>query len=409
MSARMELLEKLALRPTPDGCRDRKMLLLVMDGIGGLPDKSGRTELEAAQKPNLEKLASRSDLGMLEMVDVGITPGSGPGHLSLFGYDPLEYAIGRGILEALGVGAVLGPGDVCARGNFCTRDAGGVITDRRAGRIPTAESARIVGKLSAAIPEIDGVRVIFHAGLEHRFVVIFSGPGLSEHVADADPQKEGLPMKWAAASAPDGERTAAVTNAFIRRVSEVLGDEPKANACLLRGFSSAPDIPTLGKLYGVSPVAIATYPMYKGLSRLAGMDVAEAGTTLDELFETVGRVWDRYDYFYVHVKYTDSRGEDGNYDAKKKVVEQVDSLLPKLTALNPDVLAITGDHSTPSVMSGHSWHTVPLLLASPYTRFGMSSTFGERSCVLGSLGKIPGPSLMGLMLAHAGRLAKYGA
>ena len=204
MSARMELLERLALRPAPDGRMDRKMVLLVMDGIGGLPDKSGRTELEAAQKPNLDKLASRSDLGLLEMVDVGVTPGSGPGHLSLFGYDPLEYAIGRGILEALGVGAVLGPGDVCARGNFCTRDAGGVITDRRAGRIPTAESARIVGKLSAAISEIDGVRVTFRAGLEHRFVVIFSGPGLSEHVADADPQKDGLPMKWAAASTPDG-------------------------------------------------------------------------------------------------------------------------------------------------------------------------------------------------------------
>ena len=264
----MELLERLALRPAPDGRMDRKMVLLVMDGIGGLPDKSGRTELEAAQKPNLDKLASRSDLGLLEMVDVGVTPGSGPGHLSLFGYDPLEYAIGRGILEALGVGAVLGPGDVCARGNFCTRDAGGVITDRRAGRIPIAESGRIVRKLSEAIPAIDGVRVTFHAGLEHRFVVIFSGPGLSEHVADADPQKDGLPMKWAAASTPDGERTALAVNAFIRRVSEVLANEPKANACLLRGFSSAPDIPTLGKLYGVSPVAIATYPMYKGLSRL---------------------------------------------------------------------------------------------------------------------------------------------
>jgi 2,3-bisphosphoglycerate-independent phosphoglycerate mutase len=409
VSARMELLRKLVLRPASGGPKGRKMVLLVMDGIGGLPDRSGRTELEAAQKPNLDKLASRSDLGMLEIVDVGITPGSGPGHLSLFGYDPLEYGIGRGILEALGVGAVLGPGDVCARGNFCTRDLAGIIVDRRAGRIPTEESGRIVDRLSAAITEIDGVRVSFRAGLEHRFVVIFSGEGLSERVTDADPQKEGLPVKWAEASAPGGERTAEIANSFIRRVSEVLRSESKANACLLRGFSSAPDIPTLGELYGISPVAIATYPMYKGLSRLVGMDIADAGKTLDELFDTVGAVWDDHDFFYIHVKYTDSRGEDGNFEAKRRVVEQVDSLLPKVTALNPDVLAITGDHSTPSVMAGHSWHSVPVLLSSPYTRFGMSSTFGERSCVLGSLGKIPGPSLMGLMLAHAGRLAKYGA
>lgn len=400
---RMELLQRLAHD------NGKKMILLVMDGIGGLPGLNGMTELEAASTPNFDVLTAKSELGLIDMVDVGITPGSGPGHLSLFGYDPLEYSIGRGILEAMGVGALVKPGDICARGNFCTRTGDDVIVDRRAGRIATEKSALLVEKLAAAIQCIDGVKITFYPGKEHRFVVVFSGSGLSENVADADPQQEEVPMRWGVAMSADGERMADIANRFIKKVDEILEGDSPANGCLLRGFSSAPDIPLMGDLYKMKPVAVATYPMYKGLAKLIGMEVVEAGETLEQLFNTVGRLWNEYDYFYVHVKYTDSRGEDGDFDGKQKVVETVDSLLPKLLSLSPDVLVVTGDHSTPSVMSGHSWHPVPFLLTSPFVRSGDSKIFSERECRTGAGGRIEAKKLLGLMLAHARRLEKYGA
>ncbi|MGI6784306.1 MAG: 2,3-bisphosphoglycerate-independent phosphoglycerate mutase [Aminivibrio sp.] len=400
---RMELLKRLSFD------NGNKMILLVMDGLGGLPGPEGKTELEAASTPNLDRLAGESELGLLEIVDTGITPGSGPGHLSLFGYDPLEFTIGRGILEAMGVGAHVGPGDVCARGNFCTRTEDDVITDRRAGRIATEKSALLVEKLASAIREVDGVKVTLYPGKEHRFVAVFSGPGLAEGVADADPQHDGTPMRYAAALEPGGEKMAAIANGFIRKVSEVLQGESPANGCLLRGFSSAPDIPLMDDLYHIKPVAVATYPMYRGLAKLVGMTVVEAGETPDQLFDTVGRLWDDYDFFFVHIKYTDSRGEDGDFEGKKKAVELVDGILPKLLALNPGVVAVTGDHSTPSLMASHSWHPVPFMIFGPHTRRGDSKAFGESECRVGAAGKIPGRNLVGLMLAHAGRLEKYGA
>lgn len=399
---RMELLKRLSFD------NGKKMILLVLDGLGGLPESDGKTELEAASTPNFDRLARRSELGLLDIVDTGITPGSGPGHLSLFGYDPLEFSIGRGILEAMGVGVHVGPGDVCARGNFCTR-SGGVISDRRAGRIATEKSALLVEKLAASIKEVDGVKVSLYPGKEHRFVAVFSGPGLGEEVTDADPQKDGVPMRYAEALAPGGEKMAAAANSFLKRAAEVLDGESPANGCLLRGFSSAPDIPLMGDLYSIKPVAVATYPMYRGLAKLVGMEVVDAGETPGQLFDTVALLWEKYDFFFVHIKYTDSRGEDGDFDGKKKVIEQIDALLPRLLDLSPDVLAVTGDHSTPSAMASHSWHPVPLLLYSSFARWGTSEGFGERECVAGAAGRIPGKDLLGLMLAHAGRLEKYGA
>lgn len=399
---RMEMLKKLATD------RGGKMILLVMDGLGGLPGPEGKTELEAAYKPNMDALAKRSELGLLEIVDTGVTPGSGPGHLSLFGYDPLEFSIGRGILEAMGVGALVGAGDICARGNFCTRD-GDTIVDRRAGRIATEKSALVVEKLAGSIKEIDGVKVTLYPGKEHRFVVVFSGDGLSEDVSDADPQAEGVPMRLAQAGTQSAEKMARVANSFIEKVADVLKGDSPANGCLLRGFSSAPDIPLMPDLYRIKPVAVASYPMYRGLAKLVGMSVVEAGETLEELFDTVTRVYGDYDYFYVHVKYTDSRGEDGDFEGKREVVERVDRLLPRLLDLSPDVLVITGDHSTPSLMSGHSWHPVPFLLSSDYVRRGLSGSFGEGECATGSGGRIEARKLLGLMLAHARRLEKYGA
>lgn len=404
MVSRAELLQSLATE------NEKKILLLVMDGLGGLPGEEGSTELEEAVTPLMNRLAAESEMGLLSMVDVGITPGSGPGHLALFGYDPLTWSIGRGILEALGVGAHVGAGDVCARGNFCTVDhEKNIIVDRRAGRIPTEKSEEIIKKLQQAIHSIDDVKVTFYPGKEHRFVVVFSGEGLSEAVHDADPQKDGHPMRWAVAQNEEAKKTERIINGFIRRVWEVLKSETPANGCLLRGFSSAPHLPSLSELYKIKPIALATYPMYRGLARLVGMDIGEPGETMEELFHSVGRYWSEYNFFYVHVKYTDSRGEDGNFGEKVKVIEEVDRLLPKILDLKPDVLAITGDHSTPSRLAGHSWHDVPVLLWSPYARRSGALFFGERSCVSGTLGRLPGEKLMGLLLAHSLKLEKYGA
>jgi len=386
-----------------------KIVLLVLDGLGGLPSPDGMTELESASTPNLDLLASRSETGLLEMVDTGITPGSGPGHLGLFGYDPRKYLIGRGILEAIGVGAEVLPGDVCARGNFCTWGDGDIIIDRRAGRIETAESSRIVDRLRETITGIEGVKVRLYAGIEHRFAVVFSGDGLDDRVSDADPQAEGKPMVWSRPLAPSGDKTARVINSFVKTVRECLADEKKANGCLLRGFSGTPAIPLFPDLYKMRSAAIATYPMYKGLARIVGMEVVEAGRTIEGLFNTLRSSWEHYDYFFVHVKYTDSRGEDGDFDAKRDVIERVDGFVPEVLLLKPDVLVVTGDHSTPSVLGAHSWHPSPFLLASPHVRPDGAPAFGERVCARGSMGIMHAYKLMGLMLAHAGRLAKYGA
>jgi 2,3-bisphosphoglycerate-independent phosphoglycerate mutase len=401
--SRLEVLKSLAVE------NQTKMVLLVMDGLGGLPGPDGQTELEKAWTPNLDELAASGETGLLEIVDTGITPGSGPGHLSLFGYDPLEFSIGRGILEALGVGAEVKKGEICARGNFATWKEQDVIANRRAGRIDTETSKEIVERLSRSITEIDGVKVRFYPGMEHRFVVVLAGEDLSENVSDADPQLEGKPMKWSEPTAPDGQKTAKTVNALIREVRKVLSGEERANGCLLRGFSGVPDIPQMKDLYRIHPLAVASYPMYRGLASLVGMEVAEPAQDLPHLVNIVKAQWDACDYFFVHVKYTDSRGEDGDFDAKVDVIEQVDRLLPDLLELRPEVIAVTGDHSTPAKMASHSWHPSPVVLKSPFVRPDGSRTFGERACARGGLGIMPAQKLMGLMLAHASRLSKYGA
>lgn len=401
--SRLDVLRSLAVE------NQTKMVLLVLDGLGGLPGPERKTELEKAATPNLDELAESGETGLLEIVDTGITPGSGPGHLGLFGYDPLEHSIGRGILEALGVGAEVKKGDICARGNFATWKGQDVIADRRAGRIDTETGGDIVERLSRSIREVEGVNVRFYPGLEHRFVVVLSGEGLSGDVTDADPQLDGRPMKWSEATAPRGMKTARTANALIREVRKVLSDENRANGCLLRGFSGVPDIPGMKELYRIHPLAVASYPMYRGLASLVGMDVAEPARGMADLVHIVKAQWDAYDYFFIHVKYTDSRGEDGDFDAKVAVIEQADGLLPELLELRPEVIAVTGDHSTPAGMAGHSWHPSPVLLKSPLVRPDDSKVFGERACARGSLGLMPASKLIGLMLAHARRLSKFGA
>lgn len=387
---------------------DTKIVLLVADGIGGLPmEPGGPTELEAAKTPNLDALAKQGVLGSMIPIKPGITPGSGPGHLGLFGYEPLKFAIGRGVLEATGIGFKLGPNDVAIRCNFCTLDSSGKIVDRRAGRIPTEESAPLAKKLrQVTIPDVE---VFVEPVKEHRFVVVFRGEGLGGNVEDTDPQKTGVaPLKPVADDAAS-RRTAEVAREFVKQAQEILAGEEKANGLTMRGFSVKPAIPPYEELYGLKAAAIASYPMYKGLAHLVGMEVVGEPSTLDEEIEMLAKVWDDFDFFFVHFKYTDSRGEDGDFDAKVKMIEQFDSVVPRITKLNPDVLVVTGDHSTPAKMASHSWHTVPVLLAADLCRTDACQAFSETEANRGGLGHFEAMYLMSLALAHADRLGKFGA
>lgn len=387
---------------------ESKIVLLVADGLGGLPlTPGGKTELETANTPNLNALAQRGTSGLSIPVLPGITPGSGPGHLGLFGYDPLQYQIGRGVLEALGIDFDLGPNDVAIRGNFCTLDTAGNISDRRAGRISSEQAAPLCAKLNKI--KIPGVEVFVEHVKEYRLVVVFRAKGLGGDVDDTDPQATGVPPLPPHGNDEASRKTADVATEFLRQAREVLKNDAPANFLMLRGIAKRPPIPTFEEVYGTRAAAIAVYPMYRGLARLVSMDVLNAGTTLEDQCDRLAQAWLEYDFFFMHFKYTDSTGEDGNFDAKVKRIEELDAALPRITGMRPDVLIITGDHSTPSKMKSHSWHPVPTLLAAENCRYDGATEFSESACLRGGLGQFESKYLMSLALAHAGRLEKFGA
>ncbi|MEN6493007.1 MAG: 2,3-bisphosphoglycerate-independent phosphoglycerate mutase [Thermoguttaceae bacterium] len=385
-----------------------KIVMLVADGLGGLPlEPGGPTELEAAKTPNLDSLAKKGVSGSMIPIKPGITPGSGPGHLGLFGYDPLKYVIGRGVLEATGVGFAVGPNDVAIRCNFCTLDAQGKISDRRAGRISSEESAPLAIKLRQV--SIPGVEIFVEPVKEHRFVVVFRSEGLGGAVEDTDPQKTGVPPLAPKALNAESQRTAQIAQEFVKQAEKILAGQPKANGLTMRGFSKKPDLPSYQDLFGLKAAAIAVYPMYKGLASLVGMELVGKPSSLTEEVDLLEQNWDKYDFFFFHFKYTDSRGEDGDFPAKVKMIEEFDKIIPRVEALNPTVLIVTGDHSTPAAMKGHSWHPVPTLLVAKTARTDACQTFGETAALCGGLGHFEAIYLMPLALAHAGRLDKFGA
>lgn len=385
-----------------------KIVMLVADGLGGLPIKpGGKTELETAKTPNLDALAARGVQGLSIPVKPGIAPGSGPGHLGLFGYDPLRYQIGRGALEATGIGFQMQPGDVAIRCNFCTIDGTGKITDRRAGRISSEESAPLA--ISLRQIKIPGVEIFVEPVKEHRFVVVFRGAGLGGNVKDTDPQAVGvLPLDPVAADEAS-QKTAEVAKEFLRQAKEILKNEKKANFHTMRGFAARPALPSYEEVYGLRAAAIAVYPMYRGLASLVGMDIVGKASTLSEQIDVLKEKWNDYDFFFIHFKYTDSTGEDGNFDEKVKRTEEFDAAIPAIVALNPEVLIVTGDHSTPAFLKSHSWHPVPTLLVSDCCRPDPHTTFGETTAITGGLGQFEAQYLMLLALSNAGRMGKYGA
>ncbi|MCW5878688.1 MAG: 2,3-bisphosphoglycerate-independent phosphoglycerate mutase [Anaerolineales bacterium] len=387
-----------------------KIVLLVMDGLGDIPaEPGGLTPLEAAHTPHLDRLAAGGALGRTTPVRQGVTPGSGPAHLAMFGYDPLTYLVGRGVMEALGIGMQVGAGDVAVRGNFCTLDAAGSIIDRRAGRISSEEAAPIIELLQGV--QVPGMTAEVQLVKEYRFALVLRGAGLQGDIEDTDPQVTGQPPLPAAARSQGSQKTAELVNTWIAAAHQALANQPKANGITLRGFGGDPRLPQYAEAYGLRGACVAVYPMYKGVSQLVGMDVIKfSGESPADEFAAAQNVWGDYDFFFIHIKKTDSMGEDGNYEGKLKVIESVDAALPALLELKPDVLLVTGDHSTPVPMRAHSWHPVPLLLWSAQNALPDAQTqFGERACGLGGLGTIPATDIMPLALAHAGRLEKFGA
>jgi 2,3-bisphosphoglycerate-independent phosphoglycerate mutase len=387
----------------------KKIVLFVLDGLGGLPHpETGLTELETARTPNLDALAGVSSLGTLIPVSPGIAPGSGPGHLSLFGYDPVEYLIGRGALSALGVGFDLKAGDLAARLNLATLDEEGRILDRRAGRPVDEVGRRVVAKAREALTPPEGMEVFLEHEKEHRAVLILRGPGLEADLTDTDPQETGVPPLPVEALAPGSGLSASLVQGLLDQILAALSGEEVVNGVLARGFAAYEGYPGFKERYGLRALAIAQYPMYRGVARLVGMDVKDVPASPPELVDLLEKHFDDYDFFFLHFKYTDSRGEDGDFDAKVQAIESVDALIPGIRALNPEVVVVTGDHSTPATFAAHSWHSVPVLIASPWAR-STGAAFGESDCRAGDLGTFEGKHLMSLALAHASRLAKFGA
>jgi 2,3-bisphosphoglycerate-independent phosphoglycerate mutase len=388
---------------------DTKILLVVMDGLGGLPvDDQNLTELEKARTPHLDNLAKRGICGLHQPVGPGITPGSGPSHLALFGYDPIQFQVGRGVLAALGIEFDLGKNDVAARGNFCTVDKNGKVTDRRAGRIPTQKNRELCEKLrNITIPDAE---IFIDTVKEYRFLLVIRGENLSGELADTDPQNSGLKPLPPEPMTSEASHTAKLVEQFIEKASEALKKDHPANMVLMRGFSQKPDWPVFSDIFGTKAAAIAAYPMYRGVSRLVGMDILKTGDAIEDEIAVLENYWGNYDFFYFHIKKIDSAGEDGNYSRKVALIEEVDENIARIMKLNPDVMVVTGDHSTPALMKSHSWHPVPVLLWSRFCRSDAVEKFGERACMSGGLGSnFPATELMPLMMANAGRLEKFGA
>jgi 2,3-bisphosphoglycerate-independent phosphoglycerate mutase len=398
----LDLIKPLAIR------NQSKIVLAVADGLGGLPiERGGPTELEAAATPQLDALVADNVCGLSIPVLPGITPGSGPGHLGLFGYDPLQHQIGRGVLEALGIDFELQPKDVAARGNFCTVDANGVIIDRRAGRISSEAARELVAKLKQI--RIPGVEVFVEPVREYRFVLVLRGAEAAADVDDTDPGRTGVPPLEPKERNAESEPTAKLIGQFIKQAAEILKDDHPANMVTLRGIGRRPPIPPMEEVYGVRAAAIAVYPMYRGLARLVGMTILDPGTSWAQQTEALRRHWEDFDFFFLHYKYTDAAGEDGDFRRKVQCIEEFDCQLPNVIELGPDVLIVTGDHSTPAKLRNHSWHPVPVLLAADSCRPDEVHSFGERPCLQGGLGQLEAKYLLPLALAHAGRLAKFGA
>ena len=398
-----------------------KIILFVIDGVGGLPSpETGLTELETARIPNLDRLAAKGIAGMSIPVAPGVPPGSGVAHLALFGYDPFRYPIGRGAIAAYGVGLDMDEGDMAVRVNFAGFNSSGAVVDRRAGRLPTEKNRELCKLLRSKI-KLPNVETVIETVMDYRSVVIFKGEGLHPHLSDSDPQATGEGVFPHEVKALDSKAkyAAGIANSFIKRANEILLGEAKTVVelsegqhigILTRGYADRPEVPRMQDLYGLEKLgAIATYPDYRGVARIVGMDIIYESYEWKGEFDTLKAVFHKYDFIFLHIKKTDSAGEDGNFDGKVQALEEVDRFVPELEALYPDVIIITGDHSTPATYKGHSFHPVPFVLVSKWCRPDSVRRFCESECQHGALGQFLAAEAMLYALGHAGRIEKFGA
>jgi 2,3-bisphosphoglycerate-independent phosphoglycerate mutase len=387
---------------------DSKIVLVVMDGLGGVRTAERGSEISEARTPNLDRLAAEGSSGVHSVVAPGITPGSGAGHLALFGYDPVVYKLGRGALSAAGVSFDLRPGDVAARVNFCTLDDTGRVVDRRAGRISTETNERLCRMITDAMRLEGGVEMFLVPEQEHRALLVLRGANLSPMLRDTDPGVVGITPNLPSAIEPEAEGTAILLTRVLEQVRLILWRE-KANFMLLRGFDSLQDLPRFEERYLLNARGIAGYPMYLGIARLLGMAVSAPSHSWDDAILDLKSSWDEFDYFYLHYKATDSAGEDGDFDRKMAAIELIDASIPQIADLGPGVLCVTGDHSTPAPLMRHSWHPVPFLMWGPEVGVDAVTRFDEEAARMGNFGHQMARDLMTFMLAATGRLSTFGA
>jgi 2,3-bisphosphoglycerate-independent phosphoglycerate mutase len=392
-----------------------KIILFVIDGLGGLPlPKTGLTELETAHTPNLDRLASKGVTGMSTPIAPGVSPGSGVAHIALFGYNPFTYDVGRGAIAAYGVGLDMEEDDIAVRINFAGFNSAGAVVDRRAGRLPTEKNVELCRLLRQI--KMNDVEIIIETVQDYRSVVIFRGEGLHPDLSDSDPQAtgEGVFPHRIVATKPRSKYSASVANTFIREANEIMRKEARDIVempngqhlgILTRGYANRPQLPAMQQLYGLDNTGvIASYPDYRGIARIVGMDVLYTGHDLEGEFDRLEEVFHNYDFIFFHVKGPDSAGEDGNFDEKVKSLEEIDKLMPRVEELSPDVIAITGDHSTPATYKGHSWHSVPFTLVSKWCRPDGVKMFCESECRHGILGLFQATEVMLYALGNAGRI-----
>ncbi|MHA2179286.1 MAG: 2,3-bisphosphoglycerate-independent phosphoglycerate mutase [Candidatus Thorarchaeota archaeon] len=409
----------------------RTAVFVVMDGVGDRPQKElgGKTPLEAAKTPTLDKMAAEGQSALMNVIGPGITPGSDTAHLALFGYDPLAEYPGRGPLEAFGAGLETKPGDVAFRSNFATVDSKMVVLDRRAGRTFSPEEQE---ELQAALNglEINDVKVRFIATVEHRGALVLEGEGLYAEISDVDPHETGKKILTVRALKPEAEKTAKVVNELMRVAHERMkGLEtnkkrakkglPLANAILLRGPGRHSDVPSLPQRYGIKSAVIAGGALYIGSAKYVGMEhiqVEGQTGTIDTNFDniaakTIETIESGFNYVFVHIKATDNASHDGNAKEKILAIERTDAMIGKILEKVGDkiVMAVTGDHSTPVCIKEHSCDPVPILFWSNFIRPDSVKRFSEIDAAKGAMHTIRGIDVMPLLLGYAGYIDKFGA
>ncbi len=398
-----------------------KGILIVCDGLGDLREK-GKTPLQAAKTPNMDRLAEHGACGLMHTIGRGIIPGSDTAHLQLFGYSTEKYYTGRGTFEALGVGIELEEGDVAFRCNFATVDEKMKILDRRAGRISTSFAKKLEQDFQNI--EIDGAKVIFKASVEHRGALVLRGKGLSHKVGDTDPHSlTRLLVSKPLEGTPEAKKTAKILNEFTKLSHEKLNSNPlnegrelPANILLSRGPGIFSKAPPMEEKFGIRSACVAGGALYKGVAKFVGMDILKVkgatgakDTDLNSKADAVVSALNEYDFVFLHIKATDSFSHDGDFGGKKKFIEKIDSeVLPKLMETGANIM-ITGDHTTPCRIGDHSSHPTPFLMNGELVRHDDIKKFDEFSCANGSLGHLFGKDVMNMMVSLMGKAHIYGA